>query len=233
MAEKLDSYWTLISQWQGAASCSSSSFFSLSLCQIPAGYPRWPPAGWSLLHPISQMNTFLLQTMAASEFDLFSAGAWHHEIKSPPPPLRQFGARSGPSHAPSSTSAVALNVLRFCAVECRRWLRVAVCTPPKTPPSCCRRVHLCFEGSSQVHMNFKVCVHWVVHGARLQRKFWRQNCIIYCLSKSEEGKLHITSQDFQTGGCTGVTGNHLALTHIIPEESAQCKNRKKTVWGKR
>lgn len=111
------------------------------------------------------------------------------------PLLGQLGARSATSQAPSSPSAAALNVLHFCAVECRRWLRVAVWTPPKTPPSCCRRVHLRFEGFSQVHVNLKACMHCVVHGARVQRKTLKtelHHLLFIKISLAEEGK-HLTA----------------------------------------
>lgn len=74
----------------------------------------------------------------------------------------------------------------FCAVECRRWLRVAVCTPPKTPPSCCRRVHLCFEGFSQVHINF---MHCVVAQCKSSKKNWTASFTVYQYQPCGRGKI--------------------------------------------
>lgn len=74
------------------------------------------------------------------------------------------------SQVSSCTSAAGLNVLHLCAVECRRWLWVTVCTPPKNSSVSLQKSPSVFEGFSQVHMNFKVSMRFGVHGARVQRE---------------------------------------------------------------
>ncbi len=121
-------------------------------------HPSWiymlASAGCSVSISISQINSFVFQTVMVQELHLFLLGLGQHIMyffaQQPRPVISNTLAlwACATSQAASCTSAAVINVLQFSglyctAVECRLWLGVAVCTPPHAHPSHCRSVCLC------------------------------------------------------------------------------------------
>lgn len=163
--EKLDpqsteSLCTLISQWLYTIVIfivDSDHLF----CEVPSQLEMYSAcdAGNSVSVSISQMNSFVFQTVVVQEFRLFLVGVWQHTMyffcseasASYSPKLWHDERTQRAKQLPAHPAAV-LNVLQYAglyctAVECRLWLRVAVCTPPHTHLSHCRSVCLCWRGS--------------------------------------------------------------------------------------
>lgn len=112
----------------------------------------------------------------------------------------------------SCTSAAVLNVLHLCGVECRRWLWVTVCTPPKNSSVSLQKSPPVFEGFSQVHMNFKV--------SRVQRETLKtelHQLMFIEISLAEEKNsiwLHMKCQYYQTRVGLEHLQNTLKILHI-------------------